>query len=246
MFFNLRLHGVWLLTKYFNPITLNTWAYTAVSVIGSVYMATENNKNTAKNRDLSIDQANKEAKANAEEYKANSKALLQNYNVTVNSIKQQAQEVRNQAGMELTQAKLDGLKNESTTSAVIADRGFVGATASRLNEMSNMGTELLSDQIRQKAESNMVDIMNKLSESKYNYENGMMSNAISLSRAATQTERAHTQIDIAARAGTTSTLGMVFGAVGAGAQGYSVGKQLGGSSSDTKDTSNDTPSGGGK
>ena len=246
MFFNLRLHGVWLLTKYFNPITLNTWAYTAVSVIGSVYMATENNKNTAKNRDLSIDQANKEAKANAEEYKANSKALLQNYNVTVNSIKQQAQEVRNQAGMELTQAKLDGLKNEATTSAVMADRGLVGATAARLSESTSMSTELLSDQIRQKAESNMVDIMNKLTESKYNYENGMMSNAISLSRAATQTERAHTQIDIAARAGTTSTLGMVFGAVGAGAQGYSVGKQLGGSSSDTKDTSNDTPSGGGK
>ena len=246
MFFNLRIHGVWLLTKYFNPITLNTWAYTAVAVIGSVYAATESNKNTAKNRDLSIEQANRESKASANEYKNNNKALLQNYNVTVNSIKQQAQEVRNQAGMELTQAKLDGLKNESTTSAVIADRGFVGATASRLNEMSNMGTELLSDQIRQKAESNMVDIMNKLSESKYNYENGLMSNAISLSRAATQTERAHTQIDIAARAGTTSTVGMIFGAIGAGANGYSVGKQLGGSSSDTKDTSNETQSGGSK
>lgn len=228
MFFNLKLHGVWLLTKYFNPITLNTWAYTAVTVIGSVYIASENNKNAAKNRDLSIEQANRESKANAGEYKTNTKALLQNYNVAVNSLQQQAQEVRNQAGMELTQAKLDGLKNESTTSAVIADRGLVGATASRLNESTAMGTELLSDQIRQKAESNMVDIMNKLTESKYNYENGLMSNAISLSRAATQTERAHTQIDIAARAGTTSTLGMIAGGVSSGAQGYSVGKQIGG------------------
>ena len=217
MFFNLRLQGVWLLTKYFNPITLNTWAFAAggAAIMGGMSIASNvaQNKQTAKNTALSIDQANKESAANA-------KALLQSYNVTVNSLNQQAQEVRNQAGMELTQAKLDGLKNEATTSAVVADRGFVGATASRLNEMSNMGTELLSDQIMQKAESNMVDIMNKLTESKYNYENGMMSNAIASSRSATQ-------IDIAARAGTVSTLGMISGAVGAGAQGASLGKSLG-------------------
>ena len=228
MFFNLRLHGVWLLTKYFNPITLNTWALTGSAVMGGMSIASNvaQNKQTATNRNLSIAQTNREAKASAEEYKANAKAILQNYNVTVNSIQQQAQEVRNQAGMELTQAKLDGLKNEATTSAVMADRGLVGATASRLSEATTMGTELLSDQIRQKAESNMVDIMNKLTESKYNYENGMMSNAISLSRAATQTERAYTQIDIAARAGTVSTLGMISGAVGASAQGAITVKQL--------------------
>lgn len=215
MFFNLRLHGVWLLTKYFNPITLNTWALTGAAVMagGSLASSYSQNKTTAKNTALSIDQANKEAKANA-------KATLQSYNVSVNALNQQAQEIRNQAGMELTQAKLDGLKNEATTSAVMADRGFVGATASRLSESTAMGTELLSDQIRQKAESNMVDIMNKLSESKYNYENGMMSNAIASSRSATQ-------IDIASRAGTVSTLGMVSGAVGAGAQGASLGKSLG-------------------
>lgn len=215
MYFNLKLHGVWSLTTYFNPITLNTWAMAAgAAVMGgmSVVSNVAQNKQTATNRDLSIDQANTEAKANA-------KATLQSYNLAVNTLNQQAQEIRNQAGMELTQAKLDGLKNEATTSAVVADRGFVGATASRLNEMSNMGTELLSDQIRQKAESNMVDIMNKLTESKYNYENGMMSNAIASSRSATQ-------IDIAARAGTVSTLGMVSGAVGAGAQGAVLGKQL--------------------
>ena len=216
MFFNLKLHGVWLLTKYFNPITLNTWAMTAGAVVmGGMSIAsnTAQNKQTATNRDLSIDQANKEAKANA-------KATLQSYNVSVNALNQQAQEIRNQAGMELTQAKLDGLKNEATTSAVMADRGLVGATASRLSESTAMNTELLSDQIRQKAESNMVDIMNKLTESKYNYENGMMNNAIASSRSATQ-------IDIASRAGTVSTLGMVSGAVGAGAQGASLGKSLG-------------------
>ena len=231
MYFNLKLHGIWSLTTYFNPITLNTWAMAAGSAIlmGGMNIASNvaQNKQTAKNRDLSIDQTNREAKASAEEYKANSKAILQSYNVTVNTLQQQAQEVRNQAGMELTQAKLDGLKNESTTSAVMADRGLVGATASRLSESTSMTTELLSDQIRQKAESNMVDIMNKLTESKYNYENAMMSNAISLSRAATQTDRAYTQIDIAARAGTVSTLGMVSGAIGAGAQGASLGKSLG-------------------
>ena len=229
MYFNLKLHGVWSLTTYFNPITLNTWAMAAgAAVMGGMSIASNvaQNKQTAKNRDLSIDQTNREAKASAEEYKANAKAILQSYNVTVNALNQQAQEVRNQAGMELTQVKLEGLKNEATTSAVMSDRGLVGATASRLNESTAMGTELLSDQITQKAESNMVDVMNKLTESKYNYENAMMSNAISLSRAATQTERAYTQIDIAARAGTVSTLGMVSGAIGAGAQGALTVKQL--------------------
>lgn len=215
MYFNLKLHGVWSLTTYFNPITLNTWAMTGAAVMGgmSIMSSREQNKQTAKNTALSIDQANKESAANA-------KAILQSYNVTVNALNQQAQEVRNQTGMELTQAKLDGLKNESTTSAVMADRGLVGATASRLSESTAMSTELLSDQIRQKAESNMVDIMNKLTESKYNYENGMMNNAIASSRSATQ-------IDIASRAGTVSTLGMVTGAIGAGAQGASLGKSLG-------------------
>lgn len=216
MYFNLKLHGVWSLTTYFNPITLNTWAMAGgAAIMGgmSIMSSREQNKQTAKNTALSINQANKESAANA-------KALLQSYNVTVNSLNQQAQEVRNQAGMELTQAKLDGLKNEATTSAVMADRGLVGATASRLSESTTMSTELLSDQIRQKAESNMVDIMNKLTESKYNYENGMMSNAIASSRSATQ-------IDIASRAGTVSTLGMVTGAIGAGAQGASLGKSLG-------------------
>ena len=121
MYFNLKLHGVWSLTTYFNPITLNTWAMAAgAAVMGGMSIASsiEQNKQTAKNTALSIDQANKESAANA-------KALLQSYNVTVNTLNQQAQEVRNQAGMELTQAKLDGLKNEATTSAVVADRGFV-------------------------------------------------------------------------------------------------------------------------
>lgn len=215
MYFNLKLHGVWSLTTYFNPITLNSWAMAAgAAVMGGMSIASNvaQNRQTATNRDLSIDQANKEAKANA-------KATLQSYNLAVNTLNQQAQEVRNQAGMELTQAKLDGLKNEATTSAVMADRGLVGATASRLSDSTSMTTALLSDQIMQKAESNMVDIMNKLTESKYNYENGMMSNAIASSRSATQ-------IDIAARAGTVSTLGMVSGAVGAGVQGASLGKQL--------------------
>ena len=228
MFFNLKLHGIWLLTNYFKPITLNSWVLAGAAAMGgmSIMSSREQNKQTATNRDLSIAQTDREAKAIAEENKANAKALLQSYNVTVNTLNQQAQEVRNQAGMELTQAKLDGLKNEATTSAVMSDRGLVGATASRLNDSTSMTTALLSDQIRQKADSNMVDIMNKLTESKYNYENGMMSNAISLSRSATQIDRAYTQIDIAARAGTVSTLGMVSGAVGAGAQGAVLVKQL--------------------
>lgn len=230
-----------------------SWVATGAIVMagGSLYSSYEQNKQTGKNTRDSIAQANAESKANAklayETNQANAKALLQSYNVSVNNLNQQAQEFRNLAGMELTQAKLEGLKNEATTSAVVADRGIVGSTASRLNQITSMNTELLSDQIRQKADSNMVDIMNKLTESRYSYENGILNSALNYANATTQistaSSRAATQIDIAARAGTVSTVGAITGGISAGAQGYSLGKSFSSGSSSSNSGSSSSSGG---
>ena len=171
-----------------------SWAFTAVSVGSSLIASSE---------------ANKQAKSNAA---ATGASLLQNFKVTKNSIIQQANELNNQIGMELTQAQLEGLKAEATTSNVVVERNVVGNTAARLQDNIDMQSNLYSNQIKQKAEANMVDIQNKLTESKYQYEAGMMQNAIQLSNA------------------TTSTTGMITGAVSAGMQGYSMGSKLGGTS----------------
>ena len=174
-----------------------SWAFTAVSVGSSLIASSE---------------ANKQAKSNAA---ATGASLLQNFKVTKNSIIQQANELNNQIGMELTQAQLESLKAEATTSNVVVERNVVGNTAARLQDNVEMQSTLYSNQIKQKAEANMVDIQNKLTESKYQYEAGMMQNAIQLSNA------------------TTSTTGMITGAVSAGMSGYSMGSKLGGASKTT-------------
>lgn len=193
-----------------------SWVATGVMVGGSLYSSYESNKQNSKNLAASVDQMNLDAKRNAEQ-------LYTNYKVTSNSLLQQSQEVSKIAGMELTQAKLDGLKNEATTTTALTERGFVGATAGRLSQADSMNTELLSDQIKQKAESNMVDIMNKLTEAKYSYEAGSLSNAITTSNAATQA-------NISYQSNQISTLGAVSKAASAGAQGYSLASSLGSAS----------------
>ena len=151
-------------------------------------------------------ESNKVAKANGA---ATAASLLQNFNVTKNSIQEQGKELNRQAGMELTQARLEGLKAEATTSNVVVEREVAGNTVARLMNNVDMQTELLSDQIKQKAESNMKDIQSKLTEAKYSYEAGAMQNAIETSN------------------NTQSTLSMVSGAVGAGMQGYAMGSSIG-------------------
>ena len=151
--------------------------------------------------------ANSQAKANAN---ATAASLLQNFRVTQNSILEQADEINKQVGMELTQVELDGLKKEATTSVVVVEKNVVGATAMRLQEQVDTDTTLLSNQLKQKAESNMKEIQTNLTNSRYQYEAGSMQNAIELSN------------------NTTSGVGILAGAVSAGVQGYSVGSSLGG------------------
>lgn len=192
-----------------------SWALTAAGAMaaGSIYSSYEGNKTAARNSRQAAAQSSEEAMANYQ-------SLVRNYQITAGNIQNQINEVNNAIGMELSQAKLDGLKAEATTTAALSDRGFIGATAARLNQSTAMKVELLSDQIAQKADSNYKDLMSKFDEARYNFENGIFSNEI-------QSKRNATQIDIARQSATTSIGGMAAGAVSAGASGYVLGKQLG-------------------
>lgn len=192
------------------------WAPIAAAAMaaGSIYSSYEGNKTAARNSRQAAAQSSEEAMANYQ-------SLVRNYQITAGNIQNQINEVNNAIGMELSQAKLDGLKAEATTTAALSDRGFIGATAARLNQSTAMKVELLSDQIAQKADSNYKDLMSKFDEARYNFENGIFSNEL-------QAKRNATQIDIARQSATTSIGGMVAGAVSAGASGYVLGKQLGG------------------
>lgn len=193
-----------------------SWALTAAGAMaaGSIYSSYEGNKTAARNSRQAAAQSSEEAMANYQ-------SLVRNYQITAGNIQNQINEVNNAIGMELSQAKLDGLKAEATTTASLSDRGFIGATAARLNQSTAMKVELLSDQIAQKADSNYKDLLSKFDEARYNFENGIFSNEL-------QAKRNSTQIDIARQSATTSIGGILAGGISAGASGYVLGKQLGG------------------
>ena len=197
------------------------WAPIAAAAMaaGSIYSSIEGNKQADRNARASAAQSTEEAEANY-------KSLVRNYKVTANNINQSIAEANNVIGMELSQAKLDALKAEGTTSAALASSGFVGNTAARINQTVGVKSALMTDQLQQKAESNYKDLLLQLDEARYNFENGTFSNEL-------QAKRNATQIDIARQSATTSVGGMLAGAVSAGASGYltasAIGKELGSS-----------------
>ena len=192
-----------------------SWAISAaaVMVVGSVASNTASNKQAGKNARASAAQSTEEAQANY-------KSLVRNYKVTTNNINNSIAEANRAIGMELSQAKLDALKAEGTTSAALASSGFVGNTAARISQTVGVKSALMTDQLQQKAESNYKDLLLQLDEARYNFENGTISNSIASSRSATQ-------IEIARSSSTISTAGMIGNAISAGASGYSVGSSIG-------------------
>jgi len=181
------------LFRFFKPIVLHTWVAAGMAAVSTV-ASIESSK-----------ASNKQTKANAE---SSAKFLLQNFNVTKNNLQLTADELNKQVGMELTQLKFDALKVQATTSNTIVEKNIAGATAARLYDASDIKEVQFSNQLKQKAESNMVDIQNKLMTAKYNYESGTMNNAVNMMN------------------NTQSTIQIGAGAIGAGVQGYTLGKGL--------------------
>ena len=192
-----------------------SWAISAAAIMvaGSVASNVSANKQAGKNSRASAAQTTEEAQANYE-------SLVRNYKVTTNNINNSIAEANNAIGMELSQAKLDALKAEGTTSAALAESGFVGNTAARISQTVGVKSALMTDQLQQKAESNYKDLLLQLDEARYNFENGVISNSIASSRSATQ-------IEIARSSSTIGTAGMIGNALSAGASGYSVGSSIG-------------------
>ena len=192
-----------------------SWAISAAAVMvaGSVASNVAANKQAGKNARASAAQSTEEAQANYQ-------SLVRNYRVTTNNINNSIAEANMAVGMELSQAKLDALKAEGTTSTALASNGFVGNTAARISQTVGVKAALMADQLQQKAESNYKDLLLQLDEARYNFENGAISNVIAASRSATQ-------IEIARSNSTIGTVGMISNAISAGASGYRAGSSIG-------------------
>ena len=111
---------------------------------------------------------NEQANANAKNQFAQA---YRNFGIQTNNIVQAGKELNREAGMALTSAKLEGLKQQGSTTNRIVESGVVGNTARRITNNVDMQNTLYSNQIKQKAEAGMRDIGTKLSNAKLNYDN---------------------------------------------------------------------------
>ncbi len=109
-----------------------------------------------------------QASANA---KNQFKQAFRNFEVQTNNIQESAKDLNREAGMALTSAKLEGLKQQGSTTNRNVESGVVGNTSKRILNDVDMQTTLYSNQIKQKAEASMKDIGIKLSNAKLNYDN---------------------------------------------------------------------------
>ena len=120
---------------------------------------------------LSSVESNKQAEANA---RSRAAFLLQNFKVQENNIVETGKELNRQIGMELTNVRFEGLKAQASTSNAIVEKEIAGATAARLYNDSGIKETMISNQLKQKSESNLSDLYSNLMTNKLSYESGMM------------------------------------------------------------------------
>ena len=131
---------------------------------------------TAAMAGLSIAQgisANQQASANA---RATAAQLLQSFNVNTNNIQNQANELNNQIGMELSKANFNEIASLGTITASAANKGYVGATSTRLQQNVGMQKALMVDAILQQGESKMKEVQTSLSTAHLQYQQGLFQN----------------------------------------------------------------------
>ena len=145
--------------------------------------------------------ANQQASANA---RATAAQLLQSFNVNVNNIQNQANELNNQIGMELSKASFNKLKAVGNVDTMLAERNVAGLSATRIHQNVSMQEALTKDMIMQQAESKMTELQNNLSTAHLQYQQGLFQNEMNR------------------QANTKSTGEMLVSASMAGVQGYSM------------------------
>lgn len=149
--------------------------------------------------------ANKQASANAA---ATAKQLLQQFNVGLNNLENQAADLNNQIGMELSKASFNKLRAIGNVDTMLAEKGISGATTNRLQQNVSMQEALTKDIIMQQGEAKMTEIQNNMTSTHLQYQQGLFQNEMNRI------------------ANTKSDMEIAVSAAQAGFQGYSMYKGL--------------------
>lgn len=149
--------------------------------------------------------ANKQASANA---KATAMQLLQSFNVQQNNLQNQAIDLNNQIGMELSKAKFNNMKSIGSVNVMLANKNIAGATSTRLHNNVSMQEALTTDAIIQAGEAKMTEVQTNLTSSFMQYKQGLFQNEINRQN------------------NTKSGFEIAVSAASAGMQGYSMGQNI--------------------
>ena len=149
--------------------------------------------------------ANQQASANA---KATAMQLLQNFNVQQNNLQNQAIDLNNQIGMELSKAKFNSMKSIGNVNVMLANKNIAGATSTRLHNNVSMQEALTTDAIIQAGEAKMTEVQTNLTSSFMQYKQGLFQNEINRQN------------------NTKSGFEIAVSAATAGMQGYSMGQNI--------------------
>lgn len=117
--------------------------------------------------------ANQQASANA---KATAMQLLQSFNVQQNNLQNQAIDLNNQIGMELSKANFEKMSALGTIHSVGAEKGIAGRTATRLSNNIEMQQALTTDAIIQSGEAKMTEVQTNMTNSFMSYQQGLFQN----------------------------------------------------------------------
>lgn len=114
---------------------------------------------------------NAQADANAE---AQAKQAFVNLGIKTNNLKQQAEELNKQTGLELTNAKFEEMKALATVAGSQVESGVAGNTANRIAQSVEIKGTQFANQIKQKAEANTVKVQTEMANAVNDYQSSMI------------------------------------------------------------------------
>lgn len=125
-------------------------------------------------------------KAATEGYNANKLFIERDQSVAYESLLYQGQELNQQVGMALTDLGYEANRQFAAQEAKRAETNIYGNTAARQQAVAKMREALAADKVVQQGEASMMDINNRLRETKYQTEAKHAQNAQSYNNAMSQ------------------------------------------------------------
>lgn len=150
-------------------------------------------------------------KAATEQYNANKLFIERDSDIVQEGYQYAAQEVNNEVGMMLSNLVQQGRQAQAKLSSQRAETNAYGNTAARQEAVLAVKKEMAADNMVQAAESKMVEVQDRMRESKYQTEAKHTQNMQSYNNMMSQQQ---------------STLEMATAAVSAGMSGYSMGMNI--------------------